>query len=362
MQKANQYINEIHFLRAIACLFVLFVHVSANYYSKNGNEFNEITQFFNQIGRFGTPIFAVISGFLLFLQVRNKGFDLKRFYHSRMVKIGMPFLIWSVFYLVFMKIVLKADIFTGWKSFLFGFAMGESYYHLYFMSIVFQFYLIFPILQLVKSKVGWWILLILALALNVYFVNFYSPETKNLVTELLTQRAIFTKWVFFFIFGGFLAYHWESIQRIGKKIDWFGYVIFGGLVVIAVYEYKLKGSIPNNRWANMVNIPVMTLAVIGMYQSLRKVEWLEKFFETLGNLSMGIYLVHPLVIFLYSRTLPNGAWTTVTFPIILGLVLVTSILVIRGIQLLPLNQYIVTVPARKRKSSNRLPEVVLEGK
>ncbi|WP_377887575.1 acyltransferase [Alkalihalobacillus sp. R86527] len=344
----SSYINEIHFLRAIACLFVLGVHVSGIYYSKHGGTFTEFTQFFNQIGRFGTPIFAVISGFLLFLQVRKKGFDVKRFYHSRMVKIGMPFLIWSIVYLALMKFVLQVDIFNDWKHFVVDFAMGNSFYHLYFMSVVFQFYLIFPLLQLIRTKLGWWIALVFAIIANYYFVYVYSPESVTVVSQLLEQRAMLTKWIFFFVFGGFLAYHWEPILKFGKKLNWFGYVGFAGLVVLAVYEYKMKGSIGNNRWTNMINIPVMTLMVIGMYQSVKKVNWIEKFFAMLGNLSMGIYLVHPLVIFVYSRTLPESIWTAKTAPFMFVVVLATSIGFIKILQLFPLNHYVITVPAKKK--------------
>ncbi|WP_270180255.1 acyltransferase [Alkalihalobacillus sp. CinArs1] len=356
------YINEIHFLRAIACLFVLAVHVTGIYYSKHGNTFTEYTEFFNQIGRFGTPIFAVISGFLLFLQVKKKGFDAKRFYHSRMVKIGMPFLIWSVVYLALMKFVLQVDIFTDWKRFVVDFAMGNSFYHLYFMSVVFQFYLIFPLLQLIRTKLGWWIALVLAIFANYYFVYLYSPENVTVVSQLMEQRAMLTKWIFFFVFGGFLAYNWDSIQKFGKKLNWFGFVGFAALILLAVYEYKAKGSIGNNRWTNMINIPVMTVMVIGMYQVVKKVGWIEKFFAMLGNLSMGIYLVHPLVIFMYSRTLPESVWTTETAPFMFAVILATSIGFIKVLQLFPLNHYVITVPAKKKpvyKEREPKPEMTL---
>jgi probable poly-beta-1,6-N-acetyl-D-glucosamine export protein len=102
MNKSKTHIFEIHLLRAIACLFVVLVHVSGSYCHQNGQVFNEYILFINQISRFGTPMFALISAFLLTYQIRKKGFDLNRFISSSFTKIGLPFLFWSIFYLIFM--------------------------------------------------------------------------------------------------------------------------------------------------------------------------------------------------------------------------------------------------------------------
>lgn len=59
--KPKSYFYEISFIRAIACLLVLMVHVTAEYYYLNGRNFNWLTYFSNQISRFGTPTFAVAS-------------------------------------------------------------------------------------------------------------------------------------------------------------------------------------------------------------------------------------------------------------------------------------------------------------
>lgn len=101
MSSARGHISEIHILRAIGCLFVVAVHVSGSFYYAHGQQYNEWTLFINQISRFGTPMFALISGFLLFYQTRNRGFNFKKFTTSRFTKIGLPFLFWSSFYLLF---------------------------------------------------------------------------------------------------------------------------------------------------------------------------------------------------------------------------------------------------------------------
>ncbi|WLR57800.1 acyltransferase [Mesobacillus subterraneus] len=199
---------------------VLLVHVSAAYFYQHDKQYNDYTFFINQISRFGTPMFAMMSGFLLFYQTRTRGFQLKRFLSSRFTKIGIPFLVWSVFYLLFTYFILKINpMRDGMESFLINFLSGNAFYHLYFISIVFQFYLIFPILQLFRSKIMWPFLLVLAGLINWYFVKVdVSAQFEGVAGLILSQRAFLPEWIFFFIFGGIFSLLLGDSSRIFKEI------------------------------------------------------------------------------------------------------------------------------------------------
>ncbi|KPL59270.1 acyltransferase [Rossellomorea vietnamensis] len=349
MSNSRGHISEIHVLRAIACLLVLFVHVSATFYYQQGQQFNDLTYFINQISRFGTPIFALISGFLLFYQTRFKGFNLSRFVSSRFTKIGIPFLFWSIFYLLFMYVAEGVNPFdVGEKQFLVNFSFGNSFYHLYFMSIVFQFYLVFPLLQLVRSKKSWAILLGIAIAVNVYFLEIFSlGEMEGIWGNILGQRAFLPNWIYFFIFGGFLAYYWEPLSSFAKRSK----VLLGVSVIlitlVAVWEYTVMGSIASNRVTNMINIPIITLFIIGVGSNITRLKWTNLFMTKIGTLSMAIYLSHPFVLYCVQEIAPPSIWKTIHFPAIYLIILLGTILMVKIIQLLPWNQYILTVPKIK---------------
>jgi probable poly-beta-1,6-N-acetyl-D-glucosamine export protein len=349
MNKSKTHIFEIHLLRAIACLFVVLVHVSGSYYHQNGQVFNEYTLFINQISRFGTPMFALISAFLLTYQIRKKGFDLNRFISSRFTKIGLPFLFWSIFYLIFMFALNGENPFTdGWKTSIVNFVFGNSAYHLYFMSIVFQFYLLFLLLQLFRSKVSWTILLGMAAAVNFYFVDsFTGGQTEGILREIVTQRAFLPNWIYYFIFGGFLAYFWEPLLGFAKKYK--VHLTAGAIIVTlaAVWEYKVHEQIGSNRITNMLNIPILTLFVMGIASDVKKLKWVNTFFTKIGTLSMAIYLVHPFVLFIFQGLAPKFVWNTSLFPIVFAAVLAGTILTVKVIQLIPGNHYILTVPKVK---------------
>ena len=102
----------------------------------------------------------------------------------------------------------------------------------------------------------------------------------------------------------------------------------------------------------MFSLPILFVALAALYSSYSNDFWIkvrENIVEV-GNLSMGIYLVHPLILFflrrydifsfLYERTR--------YLPIIYLLTLILSIMLVKIIVKLPFGGYVVTV-ARSRK-------------
>lgn len=348
----KEYFNEIHFLRAFACIGVLLVHVSATYYNQAGGEFNWFTYFFNQIGRFGTPTFAVISGFLLFNQVNKRGFNFRQFVTSRTTKIIMPFVIWSIFYQFITIYILGGTLPADPKVLLYNFTMGESFYHLYFMAIVVQFYLLFPLLQFIRSGLGWWIGLLISAILSLYFSNLTDISyASGVIERVLLDKVFVLHWIFYFIFGGFLAYYWKPISLWTKK-----HSLLLAVSVVLIYagayiEYKTIGSISSRRETNLLNIPLLSFSTIGLYYYLTKINWVKASLQSIGKLSMGIYLVHPFTLIMLIQVLPAEAWQTRMMPVMFFVVLFLTMMFVKIIQQLPKHQYIIPVPAKKKTSS-----------
>jgi probable poly-beta-1,6-N-acetyl-D-glucosamine export protein len=349
----KEYFNEIHFLRAFACIGVLLVHVSATYYGQAGEVFNWLTYFFNQIGRFGTPTFAVISGFLLFNQVNKKGFILKDFVVSRTSKIIMPFIIWSIFYLIVTVNILGKPLHSDPKVMFYYFSVGGSFYHLYFMAIVVQFYLLFPILQFIKNGIGWWIGLFISALISMYFLNVPDiPIVAGMLEKVMMDKVFLFHWIFYFMFGGFLAYFWKPISNWAKNHSHLLGITVIIIYVGAIIEYKIIGYVSSRRFTNFMNIPLLSISTIGLYYYLIKVNWVKKFLESIGKLSMGIYLIHPFTLILFTKTLPAEVWQTRFMPIMFFAVLFATMFFVRMIQQLPNHQYIIPVPNNK-KNTNR---------
>lgn len=350
MSSSKNQLFDIYLLRALGCILVVLVHVSAVYYYEHDG-WDDVTFFINQISRFGTPLFSLISGFLLFLQVRNRGFDFKRFLTSRFTKIFIPFVIWSLFYFVLMYYYEGVNpLLLGKKRFIIDFVFGNAFYHLYFMSIVFQFYLVFPLLRFIQSKLVWIFALLGSIAVNYYFLNYYTPGSFEGIWRIVfSQRAFLPNWIFYFIFGGFLSFHWDYLKSFSVRFRWLFFVLTLIVLILAVVEYKTVGSIPSNRITNMINIPILTFFFIGFSGLILKFEWLKFIFSQIGVLSMGIYLVHPLVLYLFQHNVPSTVWKTSLFPVVFLVIFIGSILLVKLIHLLPFGGFILTVPKLRKE-------------
>ena len=352
----KNYFYEINFIRAIACLCVVMVHVTAGYYYENDKTFDMITQFFNQITRYGTPAFAIISGFLLNNQLINKRFKMHSFLKSRLTKIVIPFVIWSFIYLI-LKTIYGYYSFPSWniveiKEFIYFFSIGKAHYHLYFISVVIQFYIIFILLRYLHSKNSLLILTIAAFFLNYFFIELKFNFGSGVFNNLMNERAFIFRWIFYFLFGGLLVYYWHRIVAWVKKNIRLNLLIVAVVMIAGCFEYKYTGFLTSTRTLNLINLPLLFIALTGVYFALKRFENIRDIFIRIGNFSMGIYLVHPFVLFFLReydifKFLYKSTWY---LPLLFLFTLAASLLIVKLISILPLGNYVVTVASLPNKN------------
>lgn len=346
------YLFEIHFLRALACLMVVGVHVSATNAAMNDDSYNTFTYFLNQIGRFGTPIFALISGFLLFLPLTRKKFKLGYFLKSRISKILIPFLLWSIVYR-YVRFIYEKWQFGDPMQEAITIISGNAFYHLYFVAIVVQFYIVFPLLQkLFKTQS-----LILVFAFISFIISYklygFHPNIEGPLGDYLGGKSFMPIWIFYFAFGGFMAFYWKGITAFAKKRKWLMLILSLAIFAGAIVEYNVKGYVSNRRISNLVNIPLLSIGVVGLYPFLAKWNVIKKPLVVIGQYSMGIYLVHPLILYLMARHLPQEYWNMNYAAIMFAAVLLIAAAGIRIIQFIPFSSYFIPVP--KITSSKKQP-------
>ncbi|RKD76498.1 peptidoglycan/LPS O-acetylase OafA/YrhL [Sinobaca qinghaiensis] len=350
----KSFFYEINFIRALACLMIVMVHVSAQFAQANGGDFTTYTYFWNQITRFGTPIFAVIGGFLLFNQYRKRDFILSRFASSRITKVLFPFLFWSVFYIIYKDIAgLRAFPNLGTPGeiidFVYIFVRGETNYHLYFMSVVLQFYIIFPFLIMAaKSFNRYLVLFILAFAVNFLLVRYHPEIGNSYVDMIISERSFLFRWIFFFMIGGMLSYFWGPIMKWVAQYRRTSLSIGLLIFIFGALEYAVQGFVGSNRESNFFNIPMLFLAGASLYLFCSRLPRLQHAVISLGNLSLGIYLIHPFVLFVSNDYLSGLYTNAVWLPFSYALVLAGSIALVLLINKLPYSQYIITVPKQKQ--------------
>ncbi len=247
----------------------------------------------NQFLRFCVPVFIFLSGFGLSLKYNQTKFNLVEFYKCRLIKLLPLYLLWSAYYLFLSEFITPwwKVLQTGpiWKILL----LGWSDYHLYFVSVIFQLYLLFPlILKLSKSFLKPMLFLSLVTQLSLYALfSFSSSPPSDQI-----QNTIFLSWIFYFIFGVFLS---QKKTFISFKLSLILTLIGLTLSSFDTYQYlnQTQNIVLAIRFAKLPQI-LYSFGFINLFLTLPKKSFNNQFLSWLGKNSYLIYLSHPVLIHL----------------------------------------------------------------
>ena len=247
----------------------------------------------DQVLRFCVPVFIFLSGFGLSLKYQNQKLNLKQFYLSRLSKLLPLYLLWSTYYLF-----LSEWIKPWWKVLETGpvwkiLALGWADYHLYFVSVILQLYLLYPVLNKLAKKhlnLTLYLSLVMQIGLYAYFSFTQNPPPDQI------QNTFFLSWIFYFVFGIYL-----SLKKnfISTKLSLF--LIFFGLLfsILDTYHYlNISRNIILAIRFSKIPLILYSLGFISFFLSLPKNKLNQKTLSWLGQNSYLIYLAHPVLIHL----------------------------------------------------------------
>ena len=332
MQKTRNGLNEIYFLSAIACLILVGVQVFEMFTVKGALSFSEVASFSNTNGRFSIAMFAVIIGAFVFNLVHNQGHKKKFFSRSDVLKMIVLFSLWGSFYLVLMKVIESDSLMTGWGTLPIKAVIGEGFYTLYFVLAVLQFLLLFPLLKLVRSIMGWFLILVVSGLITYCTFNGYTPGTTT-VQAVLEHPAFLTNWLFFFVFGGFLVNYGEKVQMLAKKLNWFGSIMLGLAELTALFY--LHGNLNREEWI-MIAIPLVAISLLVIYPYVERVVLLDIFLAAIGKSAFGIYLALPVVVFAFVNVMPEFMFGREYIVLIYSVVLGATLFISRVVEIFPM--------------------------
>jgi surface polysaccharide O-acyltransferase-like enzyme len=173
-------------LRVLSILAVIMIHTSTKVLQQSAFGFT-FTLFLNQISRFAVPVFFFVSGYALNLNYTN----IKEFYQKRLSRIIVPYLFWTVFYLLFVYpdslLNLPRHLLTGSAS-----------YQFYFIPTLLIYYLIFPFVRRVNSAM---LLILFIVQICVLFYDYYFQS----LPFVYPVSVLFLNF-FIFIFGIFQSH------------------------------------------------------------------------------------------------------------------------------------------------------------
>lgn len=290
------------FLRAFLMLLVIIGHVTSTYLdAESGVSFlgMNLAFFLNQSGRFSVPLFILLSGFSLELRAKEESY--LSFLKGRAIHILPPYVAWLLLYeLSNCGFDLKAwlvrlgDLPWLCKDFL----TGQAAPHLYFIPIIFQCYLLYPLLK------GWvrraplesaaWAMAVTFLLQSTYVLQGlgFLPAFQGPYLWMT-----FPLWCFYFVAG-------MCLQKV--DFSWLRAICRRNVVALALVTgafgclhsaiSKYTGLLHAVKPELMLFALVFFFWGIGTWELIGGWAFLRKTVSFLSRHSMGIYYNHVMVL------------------------------------------------------------------
>ncbi len=267
----------------------------------------------DQFSRFTVPAFFLLSGYALTMQQKSNPLPLWQYYRRRMPRILAPFFLWSALtsyrHLGFLGSLpwLEAPGAALARFAEFFFLKGFDYQY-YFLIVIFQFYLIFPLIyKWTKSK---WFLIATLLPMMAIMspVESYYRMLNWQLPPLYAYLLVF--FGFYCAVGSYAAWNqqWLSglLSRMTRAQVW---TLWAGVLTlvciefwinIAVLKKKLAYADHFNRWV------VLAYCAASFLLFLKHRDWFKAnihqaprwqwFFTYIAPFSFFVYLAHTHVL------------------------------------------------------------------
>ena len=327
--KNKKYYKYLDFIRFISCIAVFLYHLNIL-----------------KGGYLAVCVFFVLTGYLSFVSSFNKeNFSIKKYYLERLKHIYLPFII-IVFISIFIISLVPSINWINLKpettSVIFGYnnfwQLGASldyfarhvdspFMHFWYISILLQFELVFPLLFIGIKKINekfnkiipCILLILLSLLGTSYFV--YSSFTQNMMTVYYNT---FTR-IFSIIFGVTLGYINSYYKKlIPNKImnSKLKYIVFYFYIVLLLVLFFTINSNSKLFSVCMIITSLITCRLIE-YATINNdgLNVFDRIIKSISSVSYEIYLIQYPVIFLFQEFNLNGKYM---FLLIIGITVFIS--------------------------------------
>jgi surface polysaccharide O-acyltransferase-like enzyme len=331
-------------IRVLAIYLVVVIHVSGqltNVWGKIPESQWIMADIIGGLARVGVPLFFMLSGFLLLPRSES----LRDFYGKRMLRIVIPFVFWSIFY-ISLDCIGKPGLCT--RDYLLPYALLQrSYFHLWFLYSLIGIYFILPLLRLMvrpgtESKFLWYLIV-----LWLIFQPIRTLMDQFLHFSLNINAPLATGFLPYFILGYLLG---DIALTRGRLIVAEAAFVIGSLITILgtylltraagkfngyFYDYVTLGTILGTAGAFLLLRAVSDVGFMATDRFRSLMRWV-------AGGTFGVYLIHVLVIWGLDSIRVNSFMGFALWSVLLvaTLVFVISFLIVRLLQKIPIMNYI----------------------
>lgn len=281
--------RKIECLRVAAAFAVVMLHTSAGYLVKIHDPDRMVwwvANFYDASCRWSVPVFLLISGALLL----NGSESVLLFYRKRFVRIFVPLVFWTFFYLAVRFFVIKNIQLQDLVSVL---MQGVPYVHLWYLYMLLGLYLFVPFVKVMvqglDEKAG--LLLVFLLCLLSAINLFLADPPKLFLIKFVPFLGLFI--------GGYFL---RGMVLPFSRVLWAGLLVFFALIVfvgagVAMHFYGEQGLALFYDYQN----PAVVCSSILIFILSRQLDLDFPYMASLSECSFGIYLVHPIFLIVATK-------------------------------------------------------------
>lgn len=335
-----------NYIRAVATIMVVVLHVCAPTLEGNKNLSNGIWHWANgieSVTRVSVPLFLLLTGALLI----DKKESITSIFKHRLTKIVFPFLFWSVFYNTYYSINSDAiksfeDIWVQRKLIFNGLFTGSTY-HFWYIYLIIGIYLFLPILRTwlqnaSKNQIKYFILIwTYTLFLKYPVINSNFPNL---------DLTLFTGYIGYLVTGYYLVKYPISYSKYTRLIC-IGLFSIGYLITsLGTFYASVNQGTFNNIFYDYLapNVVLMTVSCFVFFQTFSFVKnRLNPVFDQIAKYSFGIYLIHVFFIYVLDDAQFQLFETSTIVDLFLKFIITFSIsfICIKFIDKLPFKKYLI---------------------
>jgi len=285
----NRELDYIDITKVLLTFFVLLSHILKMFTSKGafllGDSLvcNYLTNFFYS---FQIPLFFFVSGYVY--NITYSRYDsLKIFYIKKIKRLIIPYLFWGMVIWPPLVVLLKINTFHSVYEYVWnGIILGYDSKHLWFLLSLFITFLLFSFIQIKRINN----LALLSISIILFILSFFVPSIFQISHSCYYQL--------FFVIG--FLYKEKEVNI--KKIHFL--IILQCIILHIVFvKFSFSNSLINK-------LKELLCAFLGIIDTLYISFFLSfkiknRFINYLYDNSMGIYIIHPFILYIISYYLQN---------------------------------------------------------
>ncbi|MFA5159988.1 MAG: acyltransferase family protein [Candidatus Omnitrophota bacterium] len=298
-------------LRVIATWCVILIHVAADVITEwhvLPKDWWWTANVYDSLARGAVAVFIMLSGALLLPKTESY----RDFFRKRFDKILIPFLAWSLFYLLWRKHFYEPGL--GPAEMLSRFASDKVYFHLWFLYILTGLYLLTPVIRVwVAHASERDLIYFLALCFAVSFCLPFAETLSGLLGgpefHIPLPAGLLTGFTGYFVLGYFIRKYVPERAVPAARIFWF--VSFWVCLFGTAWVCRRSASFSPLFYENMApNTAVYAASffILMKHASPTLEKWIagggRHAVVLVAKASFGIYLIHPVFIDILTR----GRW------------------------------------------------------